>query len=93
MNIYDATEQAYKNGYQQGKQDAVKHGYWEQLDEEHFNCTQCATVFEKEKETTMYTIHKLWRYCSRCGAKMDLPEPYNPDIPRDQWEDRAKFDD
>ena len=29
MNIYDATEQAYKNGYQQGKRDAVRHGRWE----------------------------------------------------------------
>lgn len=28
MKTYEATEQAYKNGYEKGKQDAVKHGRW-----------------------------------------------------------------
>ena len=28
MRTEDATEQAYKNGYEKGKQDAVKHGRW-----------------------------------------------------------------
>ena len=29
MDNYTATEQAYKNGYEQGLKDAVKHGRWE----------------------------------------------------------------
>ena len=33
-------------------------------------------------------------FCSygKRKEKMDLPEPYNPNIPRDQWEDRARFE-
>ena len=77
MNIHDATEQAYKNGYRQGKQDAVKHGRWEErmyseLIEEtgeywedvYYYCTNCdAPNFTDEAP-----------YCPNCGAKMDLEE-------------------
>lgn len=85
MNIHDATEQAYKNGYEQGLKDAVKHVRW--LDDQYFwRCSECLEWLEVEQGTADMN------FCPHCGAKMDLPEPYNPDIPRDQWEDKAKFE-
>jgi len=89
MNIYDATEQAYKNGYQQGKRDAVKHGRWINEVELLYgwipmNSVVCSACHEANGLGTAY--------CPNCGAQMDLPEPYDPDIPRDQCKDKARFD-
>lgn len=69
MNMHDATEQAYKKGYADGKRDAVKHGRWEEA--------------EDDNELPWYTVYEcsacgrrgaMWMgYCPNCGAKMDLP--------------------
>lgn len=91
MNIHDATEAVYRNGYRQGKQDAVKHGRWEQG-----ICTVCQFdiryLTDGENDLEQWVWDEGFDYCPNCGAKMDLPEPYNPNIPRDQWEDRARFE-
>ena len=46
MDNHTATELAYKNGYEQGKMDAVRHGRWvERLDGDcefvHHMCSEC----------------------------------------------------
>lgn len=64
MKTYEATELAYKNGYEKGKQDAVKHGRW--IDKGTcYVCSLCSRV-ERLQEP----------YC-HCGAKMDGEEKEN----------------
>ena len=66
MDIYDATEIAYKNGYEQGMKDAVKHGKWifKTINgREHMKCSNC---LKSQTPTGVFT------YCPNCGAKMDL---------------------
>ena len=58
MDENNATEIAYKNGYEQGKRDAVKHGRW--IDKVTcYVCSLCGRV-ERLQEP----------YCN-CGARMD----------------------
>lgn len=66
MDIYDATEIAYKNGYEQGMKDAVKHGRWifeTTNGREHMKCSNC---LKSQTPTGVFA------YCPNCGAKMDL---------------------
>lgn len=75
MDIYDATEIAYKNGYEQGLKDAVKHGRWVlgYVEPGYFTpggnrpwiCSECGKIesWSLDKPKT--------NYCSGCGAKMD----------------------
>ena len=76
MNNTDAIEQAYRNGYEDGKRDAVKRGYWindppyRTLDGRYFKaqeCSVCHSVFVSDGNTP-YSNHP---YCCECGAKMD----------------------
>ena len=62
MNIHDATEQAYKNGYEQGLKDAVKFGVWSQPKIAGVGClcSECNTTWDAESN-----------YCPHCGAKME----------------------
>lgn len=67
MDIYSATEEAYKRGYEAGKRDAVAHGRWI----EHMNkfiCTNC-----KGRALLHFggMGHCLSNHCPHCGAKMD----------------------
>ena len=78
MNNTDAIEQAYRNGYEDGKRDAVRHGRWKQTTEplgwNEVDCVECSVcgeswVIDEDfgfDETTVF-----WRYCPNCGAKMD----------------------
>lgn len=64
MDNYTATEQAYKNGYEQGQRDAVKHGRWENLSTNLHGfptgvCTNCGERRIRDK------------HCPNCGARMD----------------------
>lgn len=75
MDKYLATETAYKNGYEQGLKDAVRHAYWElgTVPPGYFTpggnrpwvCSHCKTavswMLDRPRE----------KYCSECGAKMD----------------------
>ena len=69
MKLHDATEMAYKNGYEQGKKDAVVHGRWERCFEdwrqqiEGDKCSACG--FEHYGCGIKY-----YHYCPNCGADM-----------------------
>lgn len=67
MNIHDATEQAYKNGYAQGLKDAVNHARWiihNPLDpfSIYGECSHCGFC---------QSISKYLNYCPDCGYRMD----------------------
>ena len=66
MRPEDATETAYKNGYEDGKRDAVKHGRWEErvVDyESQYYVTDCS-ICECSGE-------RWYSYCPYCGSCMD----------------------
>lgn len=69
MNNTDAIEQAYRNGYEDGKRDAVKHGTWREFFSYgcwHYDCPFCDDGYAvRERQKTPQN------YCSNCGAKMD----------------------
>jgi hypothetical protein len=65
MDNFTATEIAYKNGYEQGKKDAVVHGQWLGVHQGWGICSNCHRVDG---------IDKLATHCRYCGAKMDLEE-------------------
>lgn len=68
MKNIDATEQAYKNGYKQGKQDAVEHGRWVWSEEN--KCWICSNC--KRSALNNYRGNSTdSNYCPNCGAKMD----------------------
>ena len=56
MRLEDATETAYKNGYEDGKRDAVKHGRWileahEEYANYRWNVTaECSECHAEKKE-------------------------------------------
>ena len=72
MNAYDASEQAYKRGYEAGQRDARKKGRWEAYKPESrgyafgFICSNCCEV------TYLDYAQKQCRYnfCPNCGADM-----------------------
>lgn len=76
MDEHTATEQVYKNGYEQGLKDAVKHGRWEYIADLgegncYGHCSNCKTQHKAQNPTAL----KLgYRYCIWCGAKMDLED-------------------
>ena len=63
MDNYTATEQAYKNGYEQGLKDAVKEGEWVFVYRvsatDILRCSCCGVPFYNKTS-----------YCPRCGARM-----------------------
>lgn len=74
MKLYEATEQAYRNGYtkgyEEGKRDAVKHGRWidRPTAKGQVYCSECATI-EKPPDSNYKSKHCPW-----CGAIMDAKE-------------------
>lgn len=73
MDKYTAAEQAYKNGYEQGKKDAVKHGRWELYSNDDtlgcsYFCSLCGANYDEE----FFEENMPFRFCPICGAKMDL---------------------
>ena len=67
MDNHTATELAYKNGYEQGKKDAVRHGRWEFKHPNGWACSECG---EWGLMIDNRGICKS-NYCPNCGAKMD----------------------
>lgn len=73
MDNHTATELAYKNGYEQGKKDAVRHGRWDSKYDEHDGfyhhfCTECKdlAVFPMMSKTIMT---KAWTANGICLEK------------------------
>jgi rubrerythrin len=71
MEVQDAIGQAYKNGYEDGKKDAVVHGRWiDNTDERGFLCN----AWRKCSVCGGLNYSKRPPYCPNCGAKMDKEE-------------------
>lgn len=77
MNIYDASEQAYKRGYEQGKKDARKKGRWIEHRNKitgawHYDCPFCDDGYAmKERDNNPSN------FCANCGADMRGEEDDN----------------
>ena len=69
MNEHDMTETAYKNGYEAGKRDAVKHGRWIQWGT--FGDLAKCSVCGKDSFTMHFVAYQNFNYCPNCGARMD----------------------
>lgn len=79
MNIHDATEEAYKRGYEVGKRAAVKRGWWKEY-------SHSALVRWKDGEPVWEdrTVYRCCRcdfgtiakhnFCPRCGSDMREPQ-------------------
>ena len=66
MNEHDIAEQAYKNGYEDGKRDAVKHGRWIEKPYLLGNTRYCSICGQN------YGMpHGVLKYCPNCGAVME----------------------
>ena len=72
MDNYTATEQAYKNGYEQGLKDAVKEGEWvtEIIDKTErkisVTCSNCEAFFSLD----LFDFGLCYNFCPNCGIKM-----------------------
>ena len=73
MNNTDAIEQAYRNGYEDGKRDAVKRGHWTVKTD--FKIPLSHAYIRKEIIYICSYCNKAYRskmnFCGNCGAKMD----------------------
>ena len=65
MDVYTATEMAYKNGYEQGLKDAVKHGEWIRYLDFWMKCSECDGSWHEQ-----WILGKQLNYCPNCGVKM-----------------------
>lgn len=68
MDVYTATEIAYKNGYAEGKKDAVIHSAW-CYNGKPLHCEHCG--FEPKEDLYVKDDYSNANFCSNCGAKMD----------------------
>jgi hypothetical protein len=77
---YWATEAAYKNGYGDGKRDAVKHGRWEDIyggkyANPRFRCSVCKEKanykFVQDELLSWHDAQVLTPYCPYCMSKLD----------------------
>lgn len=71
MKEYDATEIAYKNGYEDGKKDAVKHGYWYTLTDCANAGTYCSVCNKKVYKEHYANVKEKSKFCPNCGSIMD----------------------
>ena len=69
MKSYEATEIAYKNGYEAGRRDAVKHGRWIET-EEGTVCSECHKHPFEDGEFAVANYNG--NFCPNCGADMRL---------------------
>ena len=69
MDNHTAAEIAYKNGYEQGMKDAVKHGRWENITIAVVDTTGYCSVCGEQ--AVWRSRNKPYTVCPNCGAKMD----------------------
>lgn len=66
MNKYDATEQAYKNGYEQGKKD-MRDSIKDFFDENFAHCKDCANSDNISCSKGMVWCGRMCRYMKEDG--------------------------
>lgn len=66
MNVYDAIETAYKNGFEAGKASMTKHGLWEAM---YDSCGKLVGWIHRD--CGRVTIEAS-NYCPSCGTKMSV---------------------
>ena len=72
MDKWTACEEAYKNGYEQGKKDAVGHAHWEEVSPVA-NCgLRCSHCKARIRYKDYYSDNHI--YCYKCGFMMDGEE-------------------
>ena len=64
MDKLTIAEEAYKNGYEKGLKEAVKHGRWKFRNDYQSLCSECYEVVWVDHDDEP-------NYCPNCGAKMD----------------------
>lgn len=67
MDMYTATEEAYKKGYEAGKRDAVVHAVWRLNEDGSGTCMRCHRTTKG-----VWDYDNYYRYCPDCGAMMGL---------------------
>ena len=79
MKTYEATEQAYKNGYEAGKRDAGKKGRWVdryggKYANKCYDCSECkgTALYKPEADELGHWrfVQALSDNCPHCGADM-----------------------
>ncbi len=70
MDIYTATEQAYKKGYE----DAIKHSKWDTVFYQRHSDTLATYTHLCPECKYLYQDLRLkgYNFCPQCGVKMDL---------------------
>lgn len=62
-----ACDEEYDRGYEDGMNDAVKHGRWiDKYNDGNWHCSECGAIVEKNEQN-----RHNWYRCYHCGAKMD----------------------
>ena len=71
MDKLTIAEEAYKNGYEKGLKDAVKHGRWISSGCGFDCCSECRKVYADGYFTAMgIKPRSQFNYCPNCGANM-----------------------
>ena len=83
MKQHEATEIAYKNGYEKGKADAiremknfgeVRHGEWRRMYRQ-YQCSSCGAVIDERQDNYLYGMIDFGErksYCYWCGSCNEL---------------------
>ena len=73
MKLHDATELAYKNGYEAGQSEILHTSEWVQLDNKHWVCLNCdRTIKMKKKNHFPLDEEEQYNFCPTCGRKMTV---------------------
>ena len=76
MDMYTATEEAYKKGYAAGKRDAVVHSEWKPY-YDYFTKRQVGWICRNCSGVQYDLSNGDTNYCPECGALMDLEDISN----------------
>lgn len=73
MTVNNAIEQAYKNGYEEGRRESVRHSEWVTDDSGKHYCKRCGTymkirIYHDSSDDNIE--YPLDDFCSRCGSNM-----------------------
>lgn len=69
------TDESYQLMYEKAEVQPVIHGEWEKVTLALWKCSECGN----EICSSEYGLSQYYKYCSKCGAKMDVKEEENED--------------